>query len=71
MQILTEKPTEDGQYVVLWGTEKLWCNQIRVIDGALYGRKNNDISADTESNWIPLTYTAAHDNTWPKTFLKL
>jgi hypothetical protein len=71
MQILTETPTEDGQYVMIWGIERLWCQQIRMLDGQMTKRISSIESASDEGNWMPRERQETHDRTWPKTFLKL
>ena len=70
MQILTETPTEDGQYVMLWaGGGALWCNQVRIVDGTMSRRISTLESAFDEDNWV--RYSTEATTAYPKTFLKL
>lgn len=70
MQILTETPTEDGQYVMLWeGGGKIWCNQVRVVNGTVSRRLHSLRSASSETNWQ--RYNTAATTLYPKTYLKL
>jgi len=69
MQILTETPTEDGHYVVLWAaTNKLWCNQIRIRNGTMERRINMTEPPNNQDNWTTLVPGYMLDNS---TFLKL